>query len=99
LYGVNVYFCNGMSEEEKKHIFFEDISMRTNDQEEQLYISNTDGYIMYTTAVADTIKEAREKSLSIAGKILIPKVFFRNDIGKRFEEEQLPKLKKWGYLK
>jgi phosphoribosylamine---glycine ligase len=99
LYGVNVYFLDNMSEEEKKHIYYEDIALRTNNKnnEEQLYISNTDGYIMYTTAVAETIKEAREKSLNIAGKILIPKVFYRNDIGKNFEEKQLPKLKDWGY--
>jgi phosphoribosylamine--glycine ligase len=97
LFGVNVYLCE-LSEEEKKHVHFEEIAMRVGKHEGELYISNTDGYIMYTTAVAPTIKEAREKSLSIATKIVIPKVFFRNDIGLKFETEDIKKLKYWGYL-
>ena len=65
----------------------------------QLYISNNDGYNMYTTAMGATIKEARERSLSIAKKIIIPKVFYRNDIGLKFETEDVEKLRKWGYWK
>ncbi len=99
LYGVNIYFKKDLSLEDRKHIFYEEISIRTGTQEGQLYISNTDGYILYTTAIAKTIKKAREESLAIADKILIPKVFYRNDIGKKFEEEELPILKKWGYIK
>jgi phosphoribosylamine--glycine ligase len=99
LYGVNVYFCESLNEEEKKHIYYEELSKRTNSVEDQLYISNTDGYILFTSAVEETIKKAREKSLAIADKIHIPKVFYRNDIGKKFEEEELPKLIEWGYLK
>lgn len=97
LYGVNVYFTKDITAEEKKHIYFEEISMRTNNVDGQLYISNTDGYIMYTTAVAKTVAQAREKSLAIARKIIIPKVFYRDDIGEGFEKN-IPLLKKWGYL-
>ena len=99
LYGVNIYL-DLLSEEEKKHIHFEEIAMRGDDKNYgQLYISNNYGYNMYTTAVAKTIKEAREKSLSVAKKIIIPKVFYRNDIGLKFETEDMEKLKNWGYLK
>lgn len=97
LFGVNVYL-DLLSEEEKKHVYFEEIAKRVGKHEGELYISNTDGYIMYTTSVADSIREAREKSLSIANKIIIPKVFFRNDIGKKFEDEDFSKLKNWGIL-
>lgn len=96
LYGVNIYF-DGLSQEDKKHIFFEEVSMRPK-KPKQFYVSSTAGYTMYTTAVAHTIKQAREKSLSIAKRVIIPKVFFRNDIGKKFEEEEMTKLKAWGYL-
>jgi phosphoribosylamine---glycine ligase len=99
LYGVNIYL-DLLSDEEKEHIHFEEIAMRADDKNfGQLYISNNDGYNMYTTATGKTIKEAREKSLSIAKKVIIPKVFYRNDIGVKFENEDIEKLKKWGYLK
>jgi phosphoribosylamine---glycine ligase len=99
LYGVNVYFDKKLTSEDKEHIYFEEIARRTDSKNEQFYISNTDGYIMFTSGIAKTVKEAREKSLAIAKQIVIPKVFYRNDIGQDFEERQLPILKKWGYIK
>ncbi|MBU0722690.1 hypothetical protein KKH46_00525 [Patescibacteria group bacterium] len=50
------------------------------------------------TAVADTVEKARQKSINLIKKIVIPKAFYRNDIGKDFEK-QLPDLKRWGYIK
>ncbi len=99
LYGVNVYFCKSLTAEEMNHVYFEEISKRTGSKDNQLYISNTDGYVMFTSAVCATISEARQKSLNIANKILIPKVFYRDDIGRKFEEEEISKLREWGYLK
>ena len=95
-YGINIYF-EGVSKEEMDHIHFEEISKRVND-EEQLYISDGQGYILYTTAIADTVKKAREESLKIMKKIIIPKMFYRNDIGQKFEEEDEKTLRKMGYL-
>ena len=96
-YGVNINFDN-LLEEDKKHIHFEEVAMRVGKYEGQLFIPNNEGYIAYTTGEAKTISEARERALGIAEKVIIPKVFYRNDIGKKFEEEDMAKLKKWGYL-
>lgn len=98
LYGVNIYL-DKLTKEEKEHVFFEEISMRSSKDAGQLYISDSDGEILYATGVGKTVKEAREKSLAIAKKIVIPKVFYRNDIGLKFEKEDYYKLKKWGYIK
>jgi hypothetical protein len=46
---------------------------------------------MYVTSTGKTIKEAREKCCKLAEKIVLPKVFYRNDIGKKFEVEDYKK--------
>ncbi len=97
LYGINIYF-HDLNSEEMGSLHFEGVSMRAGKDEGQYYISTHDGYIAYTTSVADTVEEARKKSLDIINKIVIPKAFYRNDIGKGFEKKNLD-LKKWGYIK
>jgi len=97
LYGINVYFDN-LNKEEMNSIHFEGVSMRAGKDEGQYFISTSDGYIAYVTSVADTIKKARDRNLEILKKIVVPKAFYRNDIGKSFEE-MVPQLKEWGYIK
>lgn len=96
LYGINIYF-DRLNSEELKSLHFEGVSMRVGKDIGQYFISTDEGYIAYTTAVANTVREAREKSLNIIKKIVIPKAFYRNDIGMDFEK-RLPDLKKWGYI-
>ncbi len=97
LYGVNVYFDN-LNNKELQSLHFEGVSVRVGKDSGQYFISTDDGYIAYTTAVADKVEKARMASLEIIKKIVIPKAFYRNDIGKEFEQ-QIPALKKWGYIK
>lgn len=97
LYGINVYF-DKLSDEETRSLHLEGVSLRVGKDAGQYFISTDDGYIVYATAVANTVNEARQKSLNIIKKIIIPKAFYRNDIGKDYEN-RLPDLKKWGYIK
>ena len=97
LYGINVYF-DGLTPEERKHLHLEGISMRVGKDQGQHFISTSDGYIAYTTALANTVEKARQMSLDIIKKIIIPKAFYRDDIGEDFEKK-VPELKKWGYIK
>jgi len=97
LYGINIYF-DKLSAVEMKSVHLEGVSKRVGKDEGQYFISSDDGYIAYTTAVADVVAKAREKSLDIIKKIIIPKAFYRNDIGEDFEEKNSD-LKKWGYIK
>ena len=97
--------CNGLSidlskcnKEELKHIHFEEVSKRIIGGKEDYYISDHEGYILYVTSHAPTIKEAREKALNIIKKIHVPKMFYRNDIGLKFENEDFQKLKDWGII-
>jgi phosphoribosylamine--glycine ligase len=97
LYGINIYL-DKLEGKETNSLHFEGVSMRVGKDHGQYFISGHEGYIAYTTAVAETVEKAREKSLSLIRKIVIPKAFYRNDIGKDLEK-RLPELKKWGYIK
>lgn len=97
--------CHGLTLNLKKctakdleHIHFDEISKRTNGIEDQYYISGHDGFVGYVTATDKMISRASEKALAIARKIHVPKIFYRNDIGLKFEKEDLPNLKKWGWI-
>jgi phosphoribosylamine--glycine ligase len=96
-YGLQISL-NELSGEEKKHVHFEEVSKRIAEDKENYYIADHDGYVLYVTAVASTIKKANEEANKIASKIKIPKSFYRNDIGLKFEKEDFQKLKKWGYI-
>jgi phosphoribosylamine--glycine ligase len=97
LYGINIYL-DRLNAVEMESLHFEGVSMRVGKDQGQYFISTDEGYIIYTTAVADTVEKARHKSLDLIKKVVIPKAFYRNDIGKDFEK-RLPELKKWGYVK
>ena len=96
-YGMNIYF-DDVTEEEFTHIHLEEVSLRIKSPDKQLYISDNRGYIVYVTEMGKTVKEAQTKSYSLIKKIIVPKMFYRNDIGTRFIEESEAKLKKCGYL-
>ena len=92
---IAIYFDN-LTEEEKSHLHFEDV---TYGKEDRTYrIAGQDGYVGYITGIGETVEEARAKVCSIAEKVIIPKVMYRNDIGLKFIQENQAKLKKFGYL-
>jgi len=103
-FGVNIYFKN-FSEEDFKHIHFEEVSKRVCTKNKELtienglyYISDNRGYVLYVTAVESTLEKAQKEVYRLAKNIIIPKVIYRNDIGNNFKLDQEVQLKKWGYL-
>ncbi len=95
-FGLNIFF-DKITPEELNHIHFEEVS-RDVDNREQLYISDTRGYVLYVTGVGKNTEESMEKTYGIIEKIIIPKKIYRNDIGLKFITEDSKKLKEWGYL-
>lgn len=80
-----------------EHIHFEEVSKREVKGTQEYYISDNRGYVLYTTAVGKTIEEAQKKVYALTEKIVIPKMLYRNDIGTRFKNRDLQRLKDWGY--
>lgn len=94
--GTHIYFLDGMTEEDKSHIHFEEVSWHK--QNKQHYISDNRGYVLYVTGHGDTVQEAQKMAYGIIKKIHIPKMMYRNDIGQRFIDESEAKLRAWGYI-
>lgn len=94
--GMDVFF-NDMTEEDFRHIHFEEISKKT-DGDEGYYISDDRGYALYVTAVGETVLETQRLLHKRVKKIHIPKMFYRNDIGSSFMKSDAKKLREWGYL-
>lgn len=61
-------------------------------------IAAKSGYVVCVTGVGKTVEEARRKAYSLTDKIVIPRMFYRHDIGQKFIERDRMLLKKWGYL-
>ena len=93
----NIFFKN-LNEDDKNHIHFEEVSCYA-DKIEMYYVSDYRGYVLYVTGMGENPKEAVESTYKRLRKIIIPKMIYRNDIGKKFIEEDYAKLKKWGYVK
>ncbi|MFA5993405.1 MAG: phosphoribosylglycinamide synthetase C domain-containing protein [Parcubacteria group bacterium] len=96
--GVEIIF-DGVTEEDFDHIHFEEVSLKKEDGRDIFYIASDSGFIMHVTGMGDTVEEAREKTYNLINKIIIPKMFYRTDIGEKFIQEDFAKLKKWGWLK
>jgi phosphoribosylamine--glycine ligase len=94
-YGIHIHF-KGLTEEEKTHIHLEEVSLRK--ETGQLYVSDTRGYILYVTSIADTVEESQKLNHSIAERIIIPKIMYRNDIGSDFIKSSQKLLQNWGYI-
>ncbi len=92
--GIDAYF-DGLTKKDMKSIHFEEISKR---HDGTYYVSDNRGYVLYVTTSGTTIGEARSKAYSIASKIIVPKAFYRHDIGLSFSVRNGRKLKEWGWL-
>lgn len=92
--GISIFFKEKLSEKEMNHIHFEEVSCYKN----KFYITSKSGFIMHVTEMADTIREARKKVYSLIKKIIIPKYFYRTDIGAEFMNKGYKKLKRWGWI-
>lgn len=93
--GTNVFFDGPLSVDESNRIHFEEVSKR---KDGSMYISGTNGFIFHISGIGDSIEEARRSAYDLAEKVIIPKKFYRTDIGKKFLEKELPLLQKWGWI-
>jgi len=94
--GLHFSLAN-LTPEEKSHVHFEGLALDKSNNERYI-ITDTYGYLLYVTGIGATIKEAQHKAYSIAEKLVIPNMFYRNDIGVKFDAIDYKKLIEWGYL-
>lgn len=96
--GLDIYFKENFRPEDRAHLHFETVSARNPDDLDSLYVSDDDGYVLSVTHMGDTVEKARENVYALVKQIMIPKMFYREDIGSSFAERDEKLLKSWGYL-
>lgn len=96
--GMEILFRENVSDEEIDKIHFEEVSVSKRNGKIKLVISGKSGYVAHVTSFEKTVEEVRNKVYKLINKIIIPKMFYRTDIGLKFINEDQEKLRKWGWI-
>ena len=64
----------------------------------QWLIAGTSGVILIVIGTGQTMKQAQAQVYSRIKNVLIPNMYYRTDIGDRWEEDS-DRLHNWGYLR
>ncbi|MBI5632352.1 MAG: hypothetical protein HZA15_02595 [Nitrospirae bacterium] len=96
--GCNIFFKEKLSKEDFTHIHFEEVLVRKEKGKDNYYVAGDTGYVLYITGVGDTVHKAREQVYGLIDKIIIPKMFYRTDVGLRFVKKDHKLLKEWGWI-
>lgn len=94
-FGLPVVFRQSLSENEWKHYGFEEIGR---DSSGNFFVAGNRGCVAHVTGFGETIEKAREEAYQRVGNIVVPKMFYRSDIGLNFFEREQSLLKQWGWL-
>ncbi|MDD4989327.1 MAG: hypothetical protein PHV42_02780 [Candidatus Pacebacteria bacterium] len=96
--GVSIFFKKEMSQVEFSHIRFEGVSKKQVGEKDMYFTAGHLGYVLYVTGSDKSIEKAREKVYKIINNIIIPKAFYRTDIGLRFIRKDEKLLKGWEWI-
>lgn len=93
--GLPIDFKDNFNGKNFKHLHFEDVARKDKTKH---YICTHTGFVLHVSDVGRTTEDARKKVYSIIDKIVVPKMYYREDIGLKFIREDRKKLKKWGWI-
>jgi phosphoribosylamine--glycine ligase len=97
--GLKIHFREEPNVEELRHYHFEEVSgARDEGGRESYYTCTESGYVLHVSALGRSVEEAREAALGRAGNVVIPKMFYRNDIGEKFVQRDRTLLENWKYI-
>ncbi len=66
--------------------------------EGQWLVAGSSGVVLTVVGLGQTMKQAREQAYARVRNILIPNMYYRDDIGERWAEDR-DRLHNWGYLR
>lgn len=96
--GLELFFSESLSAEELKNVHYEAIEKKIINDRERFFVTHSIGYTVFVTGSGPTIETAQEQVYSLARKIVVPKIFYRTDIGSSFERADKAKLQAWGWI-
>ncbi len=96
--GFEIFFKEDLTEKDKENIHFEEVELKTRNGKKSYFITGHYGYLMFVTSVNESLKVAIKEAYASLNKVIIPRVFYRTDIGVKFMERDRKKLKQWGWI-
>lgn len=87
--GLAIHFRQPPTPDDWPHIHFEGVAKETDPMGTERYrLVDQTGYVLHLTGHGSTIEDARSAAYRLIDNIVIPRMFFRADIGVRFCTEQ-----------
>ncbi|MHB8988110.1 MAG: phosphoribosylglycinamide synthetase C domain-containing protein [Desulfobulbia bacterium] len=97
--GLRIRFHDQPDEAELMHFHPEEITMQRDQQGQEAWHTCSDsGYILHVSGMGATVEEAREMAYQRIDNLVIPKMFYRHDIGLRFLKQDKARLTQWGWI-
>jgi phosphoribosylamine--glycine ligase len=90
--GLPVIFDGELDPDEFDHLYYGEVGLSNG----RLVTSGQYGWTMVATATAKTIEAARNKASELAGKVVVPNVRYRRDIGSNLIERDFQLIEKLG---
>ncbi len=98
---TEVYFREPVSDEDiARHYFFEEVSKEKDANGQMRYlVKGHKGCVAHVTGFGKTVVEARIAAYARIQNLVVPKMFYREDIGMKFLQRDENLLKEWGWLR
>jgi phosphoribosylamine--glycine ligase len=96
--GFQLRFRRPPAEQDWDHLHPEEVSRRVNGSSGPEYLVAGDtGYVLHVSAFGVDIEAARNTLYTRLNEIVLPRMYYRDDLGRRFMERDRARLSAWGY--
>jgi phosphoribosylamine--glycine ligase len=62
-------------------------------------VTGTSGVVLIVCGIGSTMKQAQRQAYNRVRNVMIPNMYYREDVGDRWSEEDSDRLHSWGYLR
>jgi phosphoribosylamine--glycine ligase len=93
--GLPIAFRSPITPKDWKHYGFEELAM---DETGRLYIAGSRGCVAHVSGFGETVQSAQRIAYERVHNMIVPKMFYRADIGTQFIDHDQDLLKQWGWL-
>lgn len=92
--GLPILFQSSIIDSDKKYLHFNEVA----NQDGCLVTSGVTGNVATAVGASDKIESARQKAYDLAGKVILPNIRYRQDIGASLVDGDFKQLIDWGYI-
>lgn len=96
--GLELFFREPLTADEMQRVHFEAIERKRDGTIDRYFVTHSIGYTVFVSGYGDTVEAARQQVYALADKVIVPKLFYRTDIGQAFADKYEQQLRTWGWL-